>query len=182
VLAACAAAVLLATGCGGSEGGTSGAAGRAADRTESTATPSGAAPDQPSDATGPSVDPAAPGFPPRPTGRRVSRQGFTSPTGNIDCQLERTGASCVIDERDYPVPVPPGCDRRRSAIFTVAASGPATFGACEGGVVVPVSSLPYGTTSVVGPMSCLSRQSGMFCWNSRTGHGFRAARASYDLH
>ena len=31
-------------------------------------------------------------------------------------------------------------------------------------------------------MTCLSRQTGMFCWNSRTGHGFRVARATYDLH
>ena len=179
------AGALLVPGCGADPGGTNGALGRAPDRDAGTpaasessgstrATESGGAPE--------SVDPAAPGFPPQPTGRRVSRLGFASPTGNIVCQMSRTGASCVIGERDYRVPSPEGCVDGRSALFTVERRGPATFGACEGGVVVPGSSLPYGTASVVGPMTCLSRQTGMFCWSGRTGHGFRVARASYDLH
>ena len=42
--------------------------------------------------------------------------------------------------------------------------------------------LPYGTTSVVGRMSCLSRLTGMVCWSGRSGHGFRLARAAYELH
>jgi hypothetical protein len=185
--AAVVSAVLLVTGCGADGGGTTGAAGWATNGTEGT--PSGSssagAPtgDKPSDvAGGPEVDPAAPGFPPRPTARRVSREGFTSPTGNIVCQLSRTAASCVIGDRDYAVPAQQGCGSGRSALFSVLTRGPASFGACEGGVVVPRSSLPYGTTGVVGPMSCLDRQTGMVCWNSRTGHGFRVARATYDLH
>ena len=42
--------------------------------------------------------------------------------------------------------------------------------------------LAYGTTSVVGRMSCLSRLTGMTCWSGRSGHGFRLARAAYQLH
>jgi hypothetical protein len=187
------AALLLVAGCGGDSRGTTGAAGRGPDR--SSATPTTSAPS--SEAADPTasgrataagetssrVDPAAPGFPPRRSPTVVRRREFTSPTGNITCQMDRRYAVCIIGERDYPVtPRAADCTQDRAPLFSVRTGGKATFGSCEGGVVGPGSSLPYGTTSVVGPMACLSRQSGMLCWSSRTGHGFRVARASYDLH
>ncbi len=97
--------------------------------------------------------------------------------------MDRTYATCLIGEHDYPVPPRAAdCELDWAPLFSVGTGGNAVFGSCEGGVVVPSTSLPYGTTSVVGPMTCLSRQTGMFCWNSRTGHGFRVARATYHLH
>lgn len=177
--------ILLLVACGG---GTDGSAGdgptrSAAGDAAASASPGAAGSPSPTVPTS-SVDPADPGFPPAgddaPT---VARQEFTSPTGNIACQLDRTYAVCFIGEHDYPVtPRSDDCAEDWAPLFSVGRRGAATFGSCEGGVVAPGSALPYGTVSAVGPMSCLSRQTGMFCWNGRTGHGFRAARATYDLH
>ena len=175
------AALLLVTGCGGDGSGTSGSAGRAPDRSSSQSTSASSTP--PGTQSPATVDAAAPGFPPARSGTVVERREFTSPTGNITCQMDRTYATCLIGEHDYPVPPREAdCELDWAPLFSVGTGGNAVFGSCEGGVVVPGTSLPYGSTSVVGPMTCLSRQSGMFCWNSRTGHGFRVARATYDLH
>lgn len=189
-----AAVLLFAAGCGGDgPAGTSGA--RDADASQpagtatatspaATATAAGTATasDQPADQ--PEVDPAAPGFPPTRSGTVVSRRSFSSPTGNITCQLTRTDAACVIAEHDYPASDrPDGCAGRWLPLLTVGVSGPARLGPCEAGVVAPSGgALAYGTTSVVGRMSCLSRLSGMACWSGRSGHGFRLSRAAYQLH
>ena len=184
-----AAALLVLAGCGGDgAAGTSG--GPDADGTRAAGTPSSsggppsgaAASDQPA-SDQPAVDPAAPGFPPTRSATVVSRRSFTSPTGNITCQLRRDYAACVIAEHDYPADdAPEGCTGRWLPLLEVDVSGTARLGPCEAGVVAPSGgALPYGTTSVVGPMSCLSRVTGMTCWSSRSGHGFRLARAAYEL-
>ena len=185
-----AAAVLLLAGCSGDgAAGTSG--GRGADGTRSAGTasssggPSGASPA----ASGAVVRPAGgrPGgarLPPARSATVVSRRSFTSPTGNITCQLTRDDAACVIAEHDYPASDrPDGCTGRWLPLLEVGRSGAARLGPCEAGVVAPSGgALPYGTTSVVGRMSCLSRLTGMVCWSGRSGHGFRLARAAYELH
>ena len=184
-----AAALLLLAGCGGDgPAGTSGA--READgsqpagtATSPATTATSSASDQPV-ADQPEVDPAAPGFPPTRSGTVVSRRSFSSPTGNITCQLTRTDAACVIAEHDYPASDrPDGCTGRWLPLLEVDRSGPARLGPCEAGVVAPSGgALAYGTTSVVGRMRCLSRLTGMVCWSGRSGHGFRLARAAYELH
>ena len=204
-----AAAVLLLAACGGDgSAGTSG--GRAADGAHAggtamspaatgTRAASGqagsdqAASDEPGSdqpasgqaaADQPAVDPAAPGFPPTRSATVVSRRSFTSPTGNITCQLTRDDAACVIAEHDYPASDrPDGCAGRWLPLLEVGRSGPARLGPCEAGVLAPSGGpLAYGTTSVVGRMTCLSRLTGMTCWSGRSGHGFRLARAAYRLH
>jgi hypothetical protein len=182
-----AAAALLLAGCGGDgAAGTSGARDGDGTRPAGTATSSAgraAATDQP--ATDQSaVDPAAPGFPPVRSATVVHRRQFSSPTGNITCQLRYDAAACVIVEHDYPASDrPDGCAGRWLPLLEVGVSGPARIGPCEAGVVAPSGgALAYGTTSVVGRMRCLSRPTGMVCWSSRSGHGFRLARAAYELH
>jgi hypothetical protein len=173
-----AAVMLLVAGCGGDDGGTSGAGPGVGTRPAGTASSSGhPASDQPA------VDPASPGFPPTRSATVVSRRSFTSPTGNIACQLTRDGAACVIAEHDYPAnDRPDGCTGRWLPLLEVDLSGAARLGPCEAGVVAPSGgALAYGTTSAVGPMSCLSRLTGMVCWSGRSGHGFRLARAAYQL-
>ena len=201
-----AAVVILVAGCGGDgSAGTPGAPGADGSLPGGTATSAtGTAPasdqpasdqpasdqpasdqsasDQPSDQ--PAVDPAAPGFPPARSAVVVHRRQFTSPTGNIACQVRRDGAACVITEHDYPAADrPDGCTGRWLPLLEVDVSGPARLGPCEAGVVAPSGGvLAYGTTSVVGRMRCLSRLTGMACWSNRSGRGFRLARAAYQLH
>jgi hypothetical protein len=184
-----AAAVLLIAGCSGDgAAGTSGGRGadgtRAADTASSSGGPSGASPAASGASSDqPAVDPAAPGFPPTRSATMVSRRSFTSPTGNITCQLTRDDAACVIAEHDFPPSDrPDGCTGRWLPLLEVGRSGAARLGPCEAGVVAPSGgALPYGTTSVVGRMSCLSRLTGLVCWSGRSGHGFRLARAAYQL-
>ena len=189
-----AAAVLLLAGCGGDgAAGTSGARDADGSRSGGAATSpagTGTAPasdqavaDQPASHQ-PAVDPAAPGFPPTRSATVVARRSFTSPTGNITCQLSRADAACVIAEHDYPASDrPDGCAGRWLPLLEVDVSGPARLGPCEAGVVAPSGgALAYGTTSAVGRMSCLSRLTGMVCWSGRSGHGFRLARAAYEVH
>jgi len=192
-----AAAVLLLAGCGGDgAAGTSGARDADGTRTAGTATssagparasgqPASGQPASGQPASGqPAVDPAAPGFPPVRSAVVVHRRQFSSPTGNITCQLRRDAAACVIAEHDYPAgDRPDGCAGRWLPLLEVGVSGPARIGPCEAGVVAPSGgALAYGTTSVVGRMRCLSRLTGMVCWSNRSGHGFRLARAAYELH
>jgi len=185
-----AAVVLLVAGCAGNDSaGTSGGRGADGSRPSGSASDAGRpASDQPaSEPPGsgrPAVDPAAPGFPPTRSATVVSRRSFTSPTGNITCQLTRDDAACVIAEHDYPPSDrPDGCTGRWLPLLEVDRSGAARLGPCEVGVVAPSGgALPYGTTSVAGRMSCLSRLTGMVCWSGHSGHGFRLARAAYELH
>jgi hypothetical protein len=185
----CLGTCLVLAGCGG-DGSSRTPQPAAADRGSTggtaTSTPAGsddAAADSGAQPTT-TVDPAAPGFPPTQSAVVVHLREFTSPTGNITCQLRREAAACVIAEHDYPASDrPDGCGGRWLPFFQVDRTRAARLGPCEGGVVAPSGgALRYGTTSVVGPMSCLSRISGMVCWSSRSGHGFRLARAAYDLH
>ena len=178
---------LVLAGCGGD--GSSGTPQQAAaDGTHSggSATSTPAASDDAASGTAPTttVDPAAPGFPPTRSAVVVHLREFTSPTGNITCQLRRDTAACVIAEHDYPASDrPDGCTGRWLPLLEVDVTRSARLGPCEGGVVAPSGgALRYGTTSAVGPMSCLSRVSGMVCWSGRSGHGFQLARAAYELH
>ena len=61
-------------------------------------------------------------------------------------------------------------------------SGSGTF-VCAGDTALNPSapSLPYGTVTEVGPISCASRPDGMQCANSDTGHGFFISIQSYRL-
>ena len=42
--------------------------------------------------------------------------------------------------------------------------------------------LDYGETRSIGPITCRSEPSGITCTDSTTGHDFRIARDSYELH
>ena len=182
-----AAAVLLLAGCGVSPGADAdpGAASPASARASSAPVASTTAPAHAGSDTGAeaTVDAAAPGFPPTRSRVVVHQRQFTSPTGNIACQVRRSGAACVITEHDYPATDrPDDCAGHWLPRLEVDIRHRAALGTCEGGVLEAGQALPYGTTTVVGPMSCLSLQSGMVCWSGRSGHGFSVARAAFGLH
>ena len=180
--------VLLLAACGGSASSVDGAGQRdGAPPSPSSSNTSSSTPGSPTSAAPaadqPTVDAAAPGFPPTRSAVVVHVRRFASPTGNIGCQIGRTGAACVITEHDYRAGLrPSGCAGRWLPRLEVDLAHRARLGSCEGGVLDSGRSLRYGTTTVVGRISCLSRQSGMTCWSGRSGHGFTVARAAYRLH
>ena len=132
--------------------------------------------------TAPDAEAGATAFPPVIDGPATNLNYFASPTGNIHCYLSRQYAECMVREQDYPVPPEqPGCNLDWSGTFWVDTEH-AGYGSCRGDALDADSTLPYGSTSVVGRMACQSRETGMYCWDTQGGHGFRAARASYDIH
>jgi hypothetical protein len=119
-------------------------------------------------------------------------QQFQSPSGNIGCFIEsddghgRARASCDIADRTWASPPrPPNCmgpyDR-----LNLREGTPARLG-CHGDTALgtpmdPLPVLDYGETITAGPLTCESEPLGMTCTDSSTGHYFRLARDSYELH
>ncbi|MEV1294807.1 hypothetical protein [Pseudonocardia sp. NPDC049635] len=102
---------------------------------------------------------------------------FTSPTGNITCSMGAGEARCDVATRDWTID---GCPADAGLVVGGAAGSrtscdpaPAATGAAM---------LDYGTHLTRGDLTCVSRRTGVECRDARTGHGFTAARASYDLY
>ena len=122
--------------------------------------------------------------PPEITGVTVEETQVSSPTGNIWCSLE-FGVECVVQRADYPSIAAQPCEFG-DWIDTWFVVGPESGirGSCHSdtpfgdGRPTP---LAYGTTSVVEGGACRSETTGMTCWQTRSRHGFRVSRGSYDL-
>lgn len=94
-------------------------------------------------------------------------------------------ARCDIVQRSWsPPPRPAGCpdivDFGQG--IEVAASGPARF-VCAGDTSrdPTAPALAYGTRSLYGAFSCVSRTSGITCSSTTSGHGFTMSRGGYTL-
>ena len=114
---------------------------------------------------------------------------FQSPSGNIMCGIYTDagsgGARCDIQEWMFVAPTPLECGEVNYNVGTaeVGADGSGTLGACVGDTVADPASpvLAYGANAGAGDFACHSAQDGVTCANLITGHGFRLARASYQL-
>ena len=111
---------------------------------------------------------------------------FKTPSGNIHCGLIVDGgyheARCDIMSSSFAPPPPPAdCDLDWGEALVVS-DGPGTF-ICHGDTIIDPESpvLPYGATTMVGPMECSSERSGVTCQNVNTGHGFSVRKAAYTL-
>jgi hypothetical protein len=116
----------------------------------------------------------------------VHLSDFQTPSHNIGCMLIGGVARCDIRARTWsPPPHPASCSHEVDfgQGLEVGASGPAGF-VCAGDTALDPSAsvLPYGTRSVFGQFSCVSRTTGISCTNTSTGHGFEMSRSSYALH
>jgi len=111
---------------------------------------------------------------------------FSTPSRNIACSMSDgpTGETrCDVAQHTWQLPPkPPDCtlDYGGGAVLTGTGRGELT---CAGDTVADPSLavLPYGQAVVYGGVVCVSRESGVRCTNPATGHGFRVARASYEL-
>jgi hypothetical protein len=146
----------------------------------------------PATAPGTTATTGTTGMPPAPTtigptgttGSRVTRivrlEAFQTPSGNIGCMMDATGARCEIRRRSWsPPPRPADCPLDWGRSMHVQASGRAGF-VCAGDTVLDPAApvLPYGVASQLGPMSCASQRDGMYCSNG-DAHGFTIARQGY---
>lgn len=132
---------------------------------------------------------------------------FTSPSGNIDCQMFRfdkplgadvtVSAECTVDNATWknPPKKPADCDLDfdpfeiglSSDTVGSKAKTTVTVGGCRGDIGPTCSTgdcytLNYGDSRTVGNVTCTSRRTGITCV-SITGKrkGFVAARAKYTI-
>ncbi|GFG68042.1 hypothetical protein MKUB_55320 [Mycobacterium kubicae] len=109
---------------------------------------------------------------------------FQSPSGNIYCTLDNTGAACDISEFTYQPPPPPECAQHIEwgSRFRLSV-GKAAIIECHGDTLkVPGEpTLNYGQTVSAGTVTCSSEQSGVRCTDTASGHYFRVSRDSYNL-
>lgn len=107
--------------------------------------------------------------------------GFTSPTGNIGCYIDREGVRCDIAERAWtPPPAPDDCDLDYGQGIALGAGG-AGF-VCAGDTALNAGPpLEWGRSIAAGPLRCESEKSGMTCRNEETRAGFTLSRQAYAL-
>lgn len=103
---------------------------------------------------------------------------FTSPTGNIRCSLDDSSAYCTITNYNFSIPDDSNCTAGRPATLLVDGDD-ARFN-CEG-EASGGDRLAYDTSAKNGQMACTSTNSGVECWNTLTGSGFKVARATGEL-
>ncbi len=108
---------------------------------------------------------------------------FATPSRNIACMMSADEVRCDVAQRSWQTPPKPaGCggDYGKGAQLAGAGSGELT---CAGDTMADpgLTVLAYGQGVRFGGVVCVSRETGLRCANESTGHGFRVARASYDL-
>lgn len=114
---------------------------------------------------------------------------FQSPSGNISCvmaalQGSAPHASCEIADHTYVTPPRPSVCQGAwgDRISMDQSSVPAL--SCHTDTIrgSGLPTLQYGDTRSVASITCGSATDGITCTDNSTGHFFRLARESYDLH
>lgn len=102
---------------------------------------------------------------------------FSSPTGNISCQLSETDVVCTVAEHTFQTPEE--CDNGVS--FRVTEDGQAEID-CSTSVASQSQSLEYGDITGNESFACQAHEMYFECWSQRTGNGFELAREYYALY
>jgi eukaryotic-like serine/threonine-protein kinase len=114
---------------------------------------------------------------------------FTTPSRNISCRLTDTSptgdgaARCDVAQTTWPLPPKPAdCAGAWGGGASVSGAERAQL-TCAGDTVADpgLRVLEYRQAVSYGGVVCDSQETGVRCVNRATGHGFRVARASYDL-
>jgi hypothetical protein len=131
---------------------------------------------------------AAVAIPLASSAQALSFEQFQSPSGNLSCGMGvlddgKAFAQCEIIDRDWTSPPRPAdCPLDYGDRIGLQQGSPATFG-CHGDTLrgPDLPALGYGQSRSAGPITCLSRTSGMTCTDSSTGHFFTLSRESYKI-
>jgi hypothetical protein len=133
--------------------------------------------------TSSTTDPTAEDGSPPESFRFVKKlTGFTSPTGNIGCYIDRANVRCDIGDRNWEPPKAPksctldygqGIELRTGAAADFVCAGDTTLGAGD--------ALDYGRSIGAGLLICESEESGMTCRDTETGRGFTISKESYEI-
>ena len=119
-----------------------------------------------------------------PATARADIRNFQSPSGNIVCTIDNSGAACDISDYIYQPPPPPECGKHIAwgSRFTLAAGNPGAI-ECHGDTLrVPGEpTLEYGQTISASTITCDDEPSGMKCTDTSSGHFFQVSREAYNL-
>jgi hypothetical protein len=105
---------------------------------------------------------------------------FSSPSKNIGCWMDASGARCDVLVHTYkPTKKPAYCHADWGTALEVGRTGKGHFGCVSDTVAMSPTILRYGHSKSFGRFTCTSRLTGMTCVNRYNGHGFKASKASY---
>lgn len=107
----------------------------------------------------------------------LSMTEFSSPTGNINCQLTDESLACTVI--DFEFEAPEGCTD--GVTVRVEADGSPEFD-CSAAVGSQGQSLDYGEVTGNDEFVCQAHEMYFDCWSQVTGNGFEIAREYYDLY
>lgn len=106
---------------------------------------------------------------------------FVSPSRNITCAMTTGEVRCDVVERAWQVTDRPA-DCATDVTGAVLAGGTTARLACGPVAGAGTATLAYDTAVKLGGVVCVSRESGVQCQDTASGHGFRVSRGAYDLH
>ncbi|WP_120006873.1 hypothetical protein [Nesterenkonia muleiensis] len=106
----------------------------------------------------------------------LSITDFSSPTGNINCQLSEEDVVCTVLEHDFEAPSECG----NGVTFRVGAQGQAEID-CSLSVGSQGQALEYGEVTGNESFACQAQELYFECWSQLTGNGFEIAREYYEL-
>lgn len=112
---------------------------------------------------------------PAPDGS-LSITEFSSPTGNISCQLGDTDVECTL--ADYDFDAPDEC--QNGVTFRVSEDESGTID-CSSSVSGQGQQLQYGEVTGNEDFACAATEFFFECWSQRTGEGFEVAREYYEF-
>ncbi len=173
LLSIAAAAVLLLAGCGSSDDSTATVTETVTGSTSTAETTS---------TTSSTSTTTEDGSPPPADIQADGLTGFTSPTGNIGCYIDKKSVRCDISKRDWDPPArPASCNENvdYGQGIQMSAGGAPKF-VCAGDTALGGGDpLPYGQSIAAGLLRCDSAESGMTCTDTETGRGFTLSIATY---
>lgn len=108
--------------------------------------------------------------------------GFSSPSANIGCYIDKRNVRCDIRRRSWkPPPKPARCESDFGQGVGLNAGGRPAF-VCAGDTALGSrEKLAYGEGIQAGVLRCISRRSGITCKDTRSGPGFSLSRERYRL-
>ncbi len=108
---------------------------------------------------------------------------FASPSRNIACAMTTEQVRCDVAQNTWQLPPEPAdCAAAYGRGAVLSGSGRGELSCISDTVADPaLPVLPYDQGVRFAGVVCTSLQTGLRCTNTATGHGFRLARASYDL-
>ncbi len=114
----------------------------------------------------------------------TSLTGFTSPSGNIGCVIDRKSVRCDVQNRDWDPPSRPASCNKNVDFgqgITLSAGAAPEF-VCAGDTTLGAGpALPYGESIAAGLLRCDSEETGMSCRDLETGRGFTISTQAYKL-